>query len=153
MPELWTLGGFEPFMRTLCLAILACFVMSCENSQHDDELSARKILDRLQTVPECRAYTEKFMTTISQGVRAYDATKVPHDTMIVARFKLHQDGSVSDIVISGNTNAPVAPLCIRAIKDSSPFPKWPSKMRPIVGREYLEIYYRFGFNMTPPGPA
>jgi hypothetical protein len=91
------------------------------------------------------------METISSP--AFDATKIPHDTKVVVKFTLHQDGRVSDVVTSGDTNALVAPLCIRAITDHSPFSKWPSQMRPVVGRDHFEIYFHFGFNMTPPGPA
>jgi hypothetical protein len=115
-----------------------------------DELSRREIMARLQKIPECRAYNEKFVSAISAKTSALDASSSPHDTMILATVKFHQDGNVSDITISGNTNAPIAQLCIKAIKDCSPFPKWPDKMRSIAGKEYLEIHFNFGFNMTGP---
>ena len=115
-----------------------------------DEASARKMLARLDTEPECRAYIRGVMKTIALPL--FDETKIAHDTMIVVRFTLHQDGHVSDTAVSGATNSPASPLCIRAITDHSPFPKWPSQMRPVVGEDHFEIYYHFGFNMTPPGP-
>jgi len=89
------------------------------------------------------------MQTIS--LPAFDSSKIAHDTLVVVSFTLHQDGRVSDVATSGATNAPVAPLCIRAITDHSPFQKWPSQMRAVVGGDHFEIYFQFGFNMSPLG--
>jgi hypothetical protein len=134
-------------MRTLCVAVLVCFLASCAAAPQD-ELSARKMMEKLEKVPECRAYLRSAMEPIHMP--AYEASSLPHDFVVVVRFKLHADGSVSDLAATQNTNSPVAPLCLRVIKDRSPFPKWPSKMRSVVGQDYFEIYYRFGWNMTPP---
>jgi hypothetical protein len=134
-------------MRTLCITILACFLANCAAAQQD-ELSARKMMDKLNKVPECRTYLKRAMEPIQMP--AYDARSLPHDFVVVVGFKLHEDGSVSDLAATQNTNSPVASLCIRAIKNRSPFPKWPSQMRSVVGHDYFEIYYRFGWNMTPP---
>jgi hypothetical protein len=156
----------NPFLRHLSTALVIAFCLLAisgmtqqtnrPNSRNDavsvDEKSRRETMAKLETIPECRDYLGKYNTAISAKCSNFDTKSSPHDTMIQVRFILHQDGSVSDIVISGDTSAPVAPMCIKAIKDCSPFPKWPDKMRSIVGKDYLEIHYHFGFNMTPPGP-
>jgi hypothetical protein len=118
----------------------------------DDKWSEREMMLRLHQAPECRNYMDKVASAISAKCSALNAISSPHDTMIDAQFKLHEDGSVGDVTISGNTNTAVAQLCIQAIKDCSPFPKWPDKMCSIVGREYFVMYYQLGFDMTPPGP-
>jgi len=102
-----------------------------------------------RAVPECRDYDAKLISDIANkwfGLLDTNRFHHPDNGTIVARFKLHQDGNVSDIKISGNTNALVAPFCIQAIKDCSPFPKWPDKMRSIVGQDYREINYTFNLN-------
>ena len=68
---------------------------------------------------------------------------------VVAKFILHEDGSVTDIKISGDTNALVAPFCIQAIKDCSPFPKWPDAMCSIVKTNYREINFTFYVYQQP----
>ena len=100
-------------MRALCVTFLVCLLVSCAKSSQMDEASARKMLARLDTEPECRAYIRGVMKTIA--LPSFDETKIAHDTMIVVRFTLHQDGHVSDTAVSGATNSPASPLCIRAI--------------------------------------
>ena len=165
-------------LTVLFLILSAAFICGCENTSTSsipvttlppsstggsqekqkpddffaDEQSARETDEHLMAVPECRDYMEKIIKTISAKSSACDSIPSPHDTLIVARFNLHQDGSVTDIAISGNTNAPVAPALVQALKKCSPFPSWPNIMRPVVGKDFCEIYYRFGFNMTSPGP-
>jgi len=75
------------------------------------------------------------------------------NTVIFARFKLHQDGTVKDIEVSGDTNAPVAARVIKTIRSCSPFPRWPDGMLSVVGKPYLRVYIHFGFNMKPPDPG
>jgi len=69
---------------------------------------------------------------------------------VVAKFNLCQDGKVTDLTISGFTNSVAAPHCIQAIKECSPFPKWPDGMRSIVGKDYREITYTFYINQNSP---
>ena len=134
-------------MRTLCGILLAGLLASYAAAQQE-ELSARKMMEKLEKVPECLEYLRRAMEPIHRP--DYEARSLPHDFVVVVRFKLHEDGSISDLATTQNTNSPVAPLCVRAIENRAPFPKWPSKMRSIVGQDYFEIYYRFGWNMTPP---
>ncbi|HEX3855854.1 MAG TPA: hypothetical protein VHY30_00990 [Verrucomicrobiae bacterium] len=137
------------------LIITICFVTFYGLAQQvnsTNELSRRETMAKLVKIPKCRAYLDKYTSAISAKFSDSDTKSSPHDTIITAKFNLHQNGDVSDITVSGNTNSPAASICIKAIRECSPFPKWPDKMRLIVGKDYLEIHYSFGFNMTPPPP-
>jgi hypothetical protein len=118
-----------------------------------DELAAKQISASLWAVPECREYMDIVYKRIGARSTDCDSISSPHDTMITAKFDLHQDGTISDVAITRNTNAPVAPCMVQAIKNCSPFPRWSEKMRSIVGQDYFIIYYPFGFNVTPPPPG
>jgi hypothetical protein len=123
-----------------------------------NQVAAGKIYHELDKVPECRNYQQKLYSDIStqwddfaeQVVDSY-----PGGYGIEAKFKLHQDGSVSDISVvyyrgstaSGSTKALVTSIWTQVVKDCSPFSPWPDKMRSIVGRESLDIYFGFGFNL------
>jgi hypothetical protein len=105
--------------------------------------------------PELQDYDQKLVSSIeNRWYELMDKSQydVSDNEKIVARFKLHQDGTVSDIKTSGNTNALAAPLCIQAIQDCSPFPKWPDKMRSIVGQDYRDIDFTFYLNQKPQNP-
>jgi TonB family protein len=63
---------------------------------------------------------------------------------VVVRFHLHHDGTMSDInILENQTNALLGDACERAIKDCSPFNRWPTVMARMVGREYREITFTF----------
>jgi hypothetical protein len=113
-----------------------------------DELAARKLMDRLDADPDCHPYVRTSMEKIGKKAMEYDPKTITHDTHVYVRFRIHQDGTVSDVSLSGATNSLVAPLCKRRIEGCSPFPKWPKKMASIIGKDYWEIFYDFGFNMT-----
>jgi lipoprotein NlpI len=96
-----------------------------------------------------QAYDQQFGSAISYkwySLLHAKAFPSPDDGNIVATFKLHRDGSVSDIEISGNSNSPIAPFCVQAIMDCSPFPKWPDKMHPVAGQDYRKIKFTFYVN-------
>jgi hypothetical protein len=61
---------------------------------------------------------------------------------VIATFNLQNDGSVNDIIISGDTNSIVASFLVQAIKDCAPFPRWPDQMRSVVKQSYREIKFR-----------
>ena len=71
---------------------------------------------------------------------------------ITATFRLHPDGSVSDINLSGDTNSVADLLCWRSINDCAPFPKWPEKMHPNAGKDYREVKLIFYANQKPDKP-
>jgi hypothetical protein len=117
-----------------------------------EERTHREMWIKLYEIQECNDYLEQISSRISKTISACDSSSSPSDTIINAKFLLHQDGSISDITISGNTNAPIAQCVMQAIKSSSSSQKWPDKMRSIVGKDVLEWGHLFGFNMTPPAP-
>ena len=116
----------------------------------DEELSDQ-MTRKLRVVPAYGDYLAKCEAAIL--AKPINGKGSPRNTMIFARFKLHEEGTVKDIEISGNTNAPVAARVIKTIRSCSPFPKWPDGMRSVVGKPYLSIYLHFGFNVNPPDPG
>jgi tetratricopeptide (TPR) repeat protein len=87
---------------------------------------------------------DKWHSLLATRVLDYSDTGI-----IVVKFILHQDGSVSDVEISGNSNSRAAPLCEQAITDCSPFPKWPDEMRSITGTDRREIKFTFSVGLPP----
>lgn len=66
---------------------------------------------------------------------------------VVLQFRLHYDGRISDMEVNENEVGDIlALLCQRAIKDPSPYPRWPSDMRRAVGRDYREVLFTFYYN-------
>ena len=103
--------------------------------------------------PECRAYDQKLISKIVDKWHDLLDKSAFHSSdggKVIAGFKLFQDGNISDIKISGDTNLVVAPLCIQAIKDCSPFLKWPDTMRSTVETNYREVNFTFYVNQQPP---
>ena len=105
---------------------------------------------KLRAVPAFADYLAKCTTAIVQKLVKWKGS--PVGTFIVARFKLHEDGIVSTIELSGNTNAPAAPSIRKNIKSCSPFPRWPDGMRSAAGNTYLEIYVHYGYSV-PSAPG
>jgi outer membrane biosynthesis protein TonB len=69
---------------------------------------------------------------------------------VIVKFRLHDDGRVSDIELAGKTNSIFAPVCVEAVKNCSPFAKWSNDMRFMVGTNYREINFTFYFNQKAP---
>ena len=72
---------------------------------------------------------------------------------VVIDFRLHDDGTVSEITVANNTveaessaNKLLCELvCQRAIKDCGSFGPWPSDMRNQIGRPYEDIEFTFHY--------
>jgi outer membrane biosynthesis protein TonB len=66
---------------------------------------------------------------------------------VTLRFHLNSDGSISELDIVENTvDLALGLLCEKAIKDPSPYGKWPTDMRRLVGAEYREVTFTFYYN-------
>jgi TonB family protein len=66
---------------------------------------------------------------------------------VVVKFKLHGDGSVSDVrVASSNVNAELTQLPVSAVKDISPFRPWPDEMRQKVEGNFRELTFTFPYD-------
>jgi hypothetical protein len=101
--------------------------------------------------PECRGYDQNLISEIrDKWFDMFDNGNYPRQEVgkIVARFKLHSDGSVSDITLSGSTNLIAAQTCIQAINKCAPFPTWPATMRSFVGQDCRDIHFTFEFRGT-----
>jgi hypothetical protein len=122
-----------------------------QNSFYSDKLAALQTNVHLEENPECRNYIHDILNDISTETPVFDHAfnSVPHDTSFDVRIELHQDGSIGNIAIYGYTNPVVTMPYIKAIKDCSPFPKWPDKMRSVVKGEYWVMYITCDLKMTP----
>lgn len=114
------------------------------------ERTRREIGIKLYEDQECADYLEQVSSNFFKIT--CDGSSSPADTMIKVKFTLHQNGSISDVTISGNTNVPAASCLVQVVKNWPPFQKWPDKMSSIVGKDTWEMSCNFGFNMTPPSP-
>jgi hypothetical protein len=63
---------------------------------------------------------------------------------VSVRFRLHADGSVTQLEFAGNeVGVGLGLLCQSAIKDPSPFEPWPGDMRREIGSEYRDVTFTF----------
>lgn len=66
---------------------------------------------------------------------------------VVVEFRLHYDGRITDLKVRENTvNELLSLLCQKAIMDPSPYDKWPSDMRRMVGADYRDVTFTFFYN-------
>ena len=66
---------------------------------------------------------------------------------VVVEFKLHADGRVTDLKITGNEVGDIhAMLCGRAIQDPVPYARWPADMRKAIGTSAREMRFAFIYN-------
>lgn len=62
------------------------------------------------------------------------------------RFRLHQDGRITDLDVAENSASEVLGLiCLKAVRDPAPFAAWPSEMRRLMG-ESRSIRFTFYYN-------
>jgi hypothetical protein len=93
------------------------------------------------------AYDAAFIEAVSQ--HWYDLVDAQHNSemhtgRVVLEFNLNYDGRISDMkVIEGDEHSIMTYLCQRAIIDPSPFEKWPSDMRRIIGSDRREVRFTF----------
>jgi outer membrane biosynthesis protein TonB len=67
---------------------------------------------------------------------------------VVVKFNLHNDGSVRIVEPHESTldDALLTALCVRAIRDPSPYEKWPSDMLRMLGTNMREMRFTFFYN-------
>ncbi|MCC7374637.1 MAG: hypothetical protein IT581_08270 [Verrucomicrobiales bacterium] len=66
---------------------------------------------------------------------------------VVVKFKLHADGSVRIVEPTESTvDALMTSLCVRAVRDPSPYEKWPSEMLRLIGSNSREVKFTFFYN-------
>lgn len=67
---------------------------------------------------------------------------------VVVKFNLHADGTVRIVEPHETTvnDALLTALCVRAIRDPSPYEKWPSDMLRMLGSNMREMRFTFYYN-------
>ncbi|MBL9138270.1 MAG: hypothetical protein JNK85_20545 [Verrucomicrobiales bacterium] len=66
---------------------------------------------------------------------------------VVVKFKLHSDGSVRIVEpTESSVDALMTSLCVRAVRDPSPYEKWPSEMLRLIGSNSREVKFTFFYN-------
>ena len=66
---------------------------------------------------------------------------------VVVTFRLNANGSVSHMRVAESTVGEILKIkCERAIKEPSPFPRWPSDMRRLVGGDYRDVRFTFYYD-------
>lgn len=66
---------------------------------------------------------------------------------VVLQFKLHTDGSVTEITVVENTvSSSLMLLCEMAIREPAKYTPWPDEMRKMIGESYRKIQFTFYYN-------
>jgi hypothetical protein len=65
---------------------------------------------------------------------------------VTIHFTLHSDGRVNNVEIADNQVGEIQALyCSKAIRDPSPYARWPEAMRHELGRDYREVRITFHY--------
>jgi hypothetical protein len=63
---------------------------------------------------------------------------------VVLQFRLHQDGTISDMKMVENTSTEVlGVICVSAVLDPAPYERWPIEMRRLNAGPYRDIRFTF----------
>jgi outer membrane biosynthesis protein TonB len=67
---------------------------------------------------------------------------------VVLRFRLHSDGTVSDLTpLKNEVSDLLEAACERGIKDPAPFGKWPPEMRRDLANDHYDITFTFYYEL------
>jgi outer membrane biosynthesis protein TonB len=67
---------------------------------------------------------------------------------VVLRFRLHPDGSVTDVkALKNEVGDVLEAACERGVKDPAPFGNWPPEMRLEIGKDYYDITFTFFYEI------
>ena len=96
------------------------------------------------------AYDAAFIEAVSQrwydllDSRNYAQDRRGH---VRLRFDLNYDGRITDVKILETTvDDTLAIICEKAVRDPSPYERWPSDMRRMIGKDYRQITFTFYYN-------
>jgi len=97
---------------------------------------------------ECRDYDTSLITAIEE--RWYDLllSVAPYEKpgTVVISFELYSDGKISDLrVTETSVEKVLTGMCLKAIWDLEPYPKWPEQMRQLVGKDSRKITFTFNY--------
>jgi outer membrane biosynthesis protein TonB len=87
------------------------------------------------------AIRDRWYTLLDQRDYASDARG-----KVVVRFRIHQDGRITDMDVAENTAGGVLGLiCEKAVLDPAPFAPWPAEMRRMLG-DTRDVQFTFYYN-------
>ena len=67
---------------------------------------------------------------------------------VVLRFRLHSDGTVTDVkALKNEVGDVLEAACERGVKDPAPFGKWPPEMRLEISQDYYDITFTFFYEL------
>jgi outer membrane biosynthesis protein TonB len=73
-----------------------------------------------------------------------DSSAAPKSGKVVLEFRMHSDGSITDLKITEQDVGEIRALyCRKAVSDPAPFAPWPSDMRRLIGKEYRDVRFTF----------
>jgi hypothetical protein len=96
------------------------------------------------------AYDQALVEAVTQ--RWYDLLASQQFAMdrtgkVTLRFHLNYDGTITDMSVLQNTVGDLLGyVCQKAISDPSPFARWPTEMRQMIGENYRETTFTFYYN-------
>ena len=142
------------FMALFCTWLLTgCSTQSIQPVTQPSDTSATNINIKLNVkVTQFSDYDTAFVERVSgQWYKLLDSGKFELDYTgkVVLRFRLHSDGTVSDIKISkNNVGSLLGFVCVKAVNNSMPFPKWSPEMVKKLGT-YVDIEFTFDYFQSP----
>jgi len=97
---------------------------------------------------EISSYDEVFMNSVQEHWWQLVEECSKYQTgVVVLSFRLHEDGRINDMSVEDNTTLDIlGVICQKAVLDLSPYDRWPSPMREMVGREFRKIRLTFSHN-------
>src|SRR5262249_15147986 len=136
----------RPKPRTLAEARQAKSMLAGEKMKQDGGSSRRgKLFFDARMNPFC-AYDAAFFAAIQQHWwDLIDESNISKRAgKVVIGFNLLSDGRITDMRIIGNeVSEMLGLLCERAIIDPAPYPKWPSDMKSMIGKNPREMTISF----------
>ena len=132
--------------RTLAEARQAKSMLAGEKMKQDGGSSRHGKLSFDTRMTPFGAYDAAFFAAIQQHWwDLIDESKVSTRAgKVVIGFNLLSDGRITDMRIIGNeVSEMLALLCERAIIDPAPYPKWPSDMKSMIGKNPREMTISF----------
>lgn len=138
----------RPITSLLCGILCVCLLAGCATHDTATNTSGRfRLTTSLkQNTPYGKydlaiveAVTKKWYDILASQKFAKDRTGT-----VVLRFRLHPDGTVTDLVsLKCNVGEVLNYVCIESVKAAAPFAPWPPDMEKLINAHYREITFEF----------
>ncbi len=139
-------------LRLVVMLLAACAVSGCVCAKPGAETHARKARTGAYRVykrdPLFKSYDFGVLAAVQARWYALleEALYEGEDLgEVELRFRLHPDGSISDLTAKSTVVPGLAALAEAAVEDSAPFEAWPEKARRKV-KDYREVAFTFEYN-------